>query len=186
VRWERIGLITLAFLILLATSVAGFLFWKYSRPLPPVERVEESLAEEIALLEGLARELDADRISLDGPKLPDLGQITGISPIIPSLGSLQTLAARMRDAEDEMSESGVLSAGIVLYRGDDEVTFEVKQEDSLHLWSIKSPVRESGSQLGFCFSDLRQLIRYDKVVAENPNETIAIRLIFPPELVETE
>ena len=179
----RFWLVLLVVFVVVIVISTGVFFWRHRQPLPPLEQVETYFAKEIAVLEELTAQIDFGNLSLKSPSLPDLSQVIGISPVLPSLVPLHELMARIKETEKHFSDSKAISAALIFSHPGSKSSIAVVHDDSLNIWSpgISSQTKV-GSYISYCYSGLRQLVKYEKVISTESDQTYGFHLIFPPDL----
>jgi hypothetical protein len=179
-----LALILIVTISVLVIGTVAFI-WRHQQPLPSEQQVETLFSREIGILEELTSQLDLSQLKLDKPALPDLDQVAGISPVIPSIGPIQEVIGKAREAESQFGDSKVLSAGILFEHSGSSSSILVRYDDSLNIWSPDYFLEnKKDTSLGYCYSGLRQFIEFRKVVSSDSDQTVSFRLIFAPEALE--
>jgi hypothetical protein len=166
------------FAAVLAAGIAYFTL-RHNQPLPSVEQVETQFSREIRVIEELANEIDLEAFTKEQESLPDLSQVSGVSPVIPRFDAIHEILARTREAEAKISGSGLLGAEISFGESGSSTNLCLICDDSLNIWSPDFSSLDSGARLSFCYSGLRQLIKYEKIVSSKPDQSVRIILILP-------
>jgi len=175
-------------LLLVGATIAGFggFIWRHNRPLPEKEQVENYFTKEISALENLATQIDPAKLSTEKAALPDLDQVTGITPVIPSMTPIHEIIGRVKEVEEQLSDSELLTAEISFKSPESSSSIVVLYDESLNIWSTdlaSKPAKES--KLSYCYSGLRQLVKYETTTSSTSEQKVSFKIVFSPEVFQT-
>lgn len=156
-------IISVVFVLLIAAGIGSFLR-KHSRTLPSISQVECQFESEIEALTELTSRINLEEL------LYRPGQALSNS--------------RIEEVREQFSESSLLSVSVTFTHPGSRNRVYVVHDDTLNLWSPSWSQEEKGACLAFCYSGLRQLIRYERITRVEFNQTVGFELVFPEEVLD--
>jgi hypothetical protein len=148
---------------LIIAGIGNFL-WKNNQRLPLIDQVESHFESEIEVMNEIVSSINVEELYYRPHKaLPK---------------------RRANKARQNFSESGIFSASIIFHHPGSHNRLFVVHDESLNLWSLNPTPSKKAASVTFCYSGLRQLIRYQRITSVDSNLTVGFEIVFPPEVLK--
>jgi len=148
-------------LVILIAAVSGNFLWMNNQQLPLIDQVESYFESEIEAMHEFVSSIDVQDLYYRPHKALPKGQAD--------------------KARQNLSGSGIFSASIIFYHPGSQNRLFVVHDESLNLWSLSPTPNEKAASVTYCYSGLRQLIRYQRITSVDSNLTVGFEIVFPLE-----